>query len=401
MQPQLATLTDDRFSGQGWLFERKLDGERCLAFRAGDRVRLVSRSQHQITATFPEIADALAERLPADCVLDGEIVALDHGQPRFERLQGRLGVTRPGPVLLRSIPVIYYLFDIVYLDGEDLRTRPLRERKQILRRLMRYRDPIRFTPHRLRDGEAYWQDACRRGWEGIIAKRADGRYRSGRNRDWLKFKCVTAQEFVIGGYTDPQGSRPGLGALLLGYYEPGGRLAYAGKVGTGFDQRTLRRLHEMLASLEQNRPAFDRGDLPGPRGVHWVAPRLVGQVAFAEWTSGGQLRHPRFQGLRDDKQPAEVVREIPARAQSARRSLGGTPESSPGAHAYSCSPFPLPGPSGSTRTADSSAEKPPRSGPTSRATSSGSARPVVPWSEATSRPAGRGGSQTRPDGSSG
>jgi DNA ligase D-like protein (predicted ligase) len=314
LDPQLATLTKDRFSGPGWLFERKLDGERCLTFRADGQLRLETRNRHPITGTFPELAAALAKRLPADCILDGEIVAFDHGQTSFARLQGRLGVAHPGQALRREIPVRYYLFDVLYLDGQDLRPRPLRERKRILRWLLSYRDPLRFTGHRLHDGEAYWQYACRHGWEGVIAKRAGAPYRSGRSRDWLKFKCENAQEFVIGGYTDPQGSRSGLGALLLGYYDPGGVLAYAGKVGTGFDQRTLRALHSALAPLERDRPPFGRGELPRPRGVHWVEPRLVGQVGFTEWTRDGQLRHPRFQGLRDDKEPDEVVREIPAAA---------------------------------------------------------------------------------------
>jgi DNA ligase D-like protein (predicted ligase) len=312
VEPQLATLTKDRFSDSGWLFERKLDGERCLTFRAGGRVQLASRNHNRITGTFPEVTDALAAQVPVDCILDGEIVAFDRGQTSFARLQGRLGVTRPGSDLRREIPVSYYLFDVLYLDGQDLRPRPLRERKRILRRMMSYDAPLRFTAHRLREGVKYWQQACGHGWEGVIAKRADATYRSGRSRDWLKFKCENAQEFVIGGYTDPQGSRPGLGALLLGYYDPGGVLAYAGKVGTGFDQRTLRRIRAALAPLELDRPAFGRGQLPSPRGVHWVEPRLVGQVAFTEWTRDGQLRHPRFQGLRDDKDPADVVREIPA-----------------------------------------------------------------------------------------
>jgi len=171
---------------------------------------------------------------------------------------------------------------------------------------------LRFTEHRERDGAAYWEQACRDGWEGLIAKRADAPYRSGRSRDWLKFKCENAQEFVIGGYTDPQRSRVGLGALLLGYYDSDGDPVYAGKVGTGFDVRTLRSLRGKLAKLERDQPAFSQGKLPGRRGVHWVEPQLVGQVGFTEWTEDGQLRHPRFQGLRDDKRPADVVREMPS-----------------------------------------------------------------------------------------
>ena len=308
VEPQLATLTHERFSDPAWIFERKLDGERCLAFRSGPQVRLMSRNRHQITGTFPDIAAALAAQPCQDFVIDGEIVALERGQTSFARLQRRLGVARPGPSLLREVPVCYYIFDLLHHDGQDTRPLPLAERKQILRRALTFVGPLRFTGHQMAEGEAYWEEACRCGWEGVIAKRADAPYRSGRNRDWLKFKCENAQEFVIGGYTDPRGSRPGLGALLLGYYGRDGTLVYAGKVGTGFSERTLRGLHRKLASLERDTPPFGRGDLPR-HGVHWVEPRLVGQVAFTEWTVDGQLRHPRFRGLRDDKDPADVVRE--------------------------------------------------------------------------------------------
>jgi bifunctional non-homologous end joining protein LigD len=311
-EPELATLTHDLFSSPDWVFERKLDGERCLAFADGSRVRLMSRTKREITTTFPEIAEAVTAQRRGDLVVDGEIVAFEGAQTRFGRLQQRLGLARPGPRLLDAVPVYYYLFDVLYADGTDTRRLPLLERKRLLARVLAFRDPLRFTEHRERDGEAFWHQACRDGWEGLIAKRAEARYRGGRSRDWLKFKCESAQEFVIGGYTDPQRSRVGLGALLLGYYDHGGELVYAGKVGTGFDTRTLRSLRQTLAGLERDRPAFGRGRLPPRRGVHWVEPRLVGQVAFTEWTEDGQLRHPRFQGLRDDKEPSDVTREAPS-----------------------------------------------------------------------------------------
>jgi bifunctional non-homologous end joining protein LigD len=308
--PQLATLTRERFSDPRWLFERKLDGERCLAFAGPAGVALMSRSQREITSTFPEIAMALAAQRHGDLVVDGEIVAFDGTRTRFGRLQQRLGVARPAPELLRAVPVYFYLFDVLYADGRDTRPLPLTSRKQQLAGALAFRDPLRFTEHREGDGEAFFAQACRDGWEGLIAKRADAPYQGGRSRDWLKFKCENAQEFVIGGYTDPQRSRAGFGALLLGYYDDAGRLVYAGKVGTGFDAGMLRSLHGRLARLERDRPAFSRGRPPGG-GVHWVRPELVGQVAFTEWTRDGRLRHPRFQGLRDDKQPADVVREQP------------------------------------------------------------------------------------------
>jgi DNA ligase D-like protein (predicted ligase) len=309
LEPQLATLTRDRFSSPAWVFERKLDGERCLAFAQEGRVRLLSRNQLPLAATFPEVAAALSAQPARDFVADGEIVAFDGTRTSFARLQQRLGNTHPAGALLRQVPVVYYLFDVLYADGRDVRRLALRERKQLLAGLLDFADPLRFTGYRERDGESYWEQACRDGWEGLIAKRADAPYRGGRSRDWLKFKCENAQEFVIGGFTDPQGSRAGFGALLLGYYEPDGTLAYAGKVGTGFDERSLRRLHAALAALERDRPAFRRGTGLPRSGVHWVEPRLVGQVGFTEWTRDGHLRHPRFQGLRDDKDPAEVVRE--------------------------------------------------------------------------------------------
>ena len=310
LDPELATLTRDRFSDPGWIFERKLDGERCLAFRSGRPVRLMTRNQKDDTSTYPELTGALAAQRAGDFIIDGEIVAFDGRQTRFARLQQRLGVRHPGPGLLAAVPAWFYVFDVLWADGRDVRPLPLRERKQILRDLLTFTGPLRFTGHTGTDGEAYFRQACACGWEGVIAKRADAPYRAGRSRDWLKFKCAAGQEFVIGGFTGPRGSRTGFGALLLGYYDPEHKLIYAGKAGTGFSQRTLDSLQATLAGLEQDRPPFDRGKLPRS-GVHWVQPRLVAEVGFSEWTTDGELRHPRFQGLRDDKDPADVVRETP------------------------------------------------------------------------------------------
>ena len=310
LDPELATLTRDRFSDPAWIFERKLDGERCLAFRSGRQVRLMTRNHKEDTSTYPEITEALAAQQAGDFIIDGEIVAFDGSQTRFARLQQRLGVRDPGPDLLAEVPVYYYIFDVLWADGRDARPLPLRERKRILRGLLAFTGPLRFTEHRDTDGEAYFRQACASGWEGVIAKRADAPYRAGRTKDWLKFKCEAGQEFVIGGFTDPRGTRTGFGALLLGYYDPDHQLVYAGKVGTGFSRQTLDRLHAVLAGLERDRPPFDRGRLPRS-GVHWVQPRLVAEVGFSEWTTDGELRHPRFQGLRDDKDPADVIRELP------------------------------------------------------------------------------------------
>ena len=204
-------------------------------------------------------------RTASDFIVDGEVVAFDGDQTSFSRLQRRLGVRDPGPALRAEVPVYVYLFDVLWADSRDVRPLPLRERKRLLRGLLSFRGPLRYTEHRDTDGEAYWREACAKGWEGIIAKRADSPYRPGRSRDWLKFKCENEQEFVIGGYTDPRGSRTGFGALLLGYYDSDGKLRYAGKVGTGFDRRTLTSLHAALAAASgRSRPSSPSAACPDP-----------------------------------------------------------------------------------------------------------------------------------------
>ncbi|MGN6175735.1 MAG: non-homologous end-joining DNA ligase [Streptosporangiaceae bacterium] len=314
LEPELATLTRHRFSDPAWIFERKLDGERCLAFAGGGEVRLMSRNEHNNTSTFPEVARALAaQRVGDDFIVDGEIVAFDKDETKFSLLQRRFGVIKPTADLLAEVPAFYYMFDVLYAGGRDVRPLPLLERKPILRGLLSFDGALRYTEHRDTEGEAYYREACANGWEGLIAKRAEAPYRSGRTKDWLKFKCESGQEFVIGGFTDPQRSRIGFGALLLGYYDRGGRLVYAGKVGTGFTNQMLRSLHDRLASFERPGSPFDAGPVPrSMSGVHWAQPKLVGEVGFSEWTTAGELRHPRFQGLRDDKDPREVVREFPS-----------------------------------------------------------------------------------------
>jgi bifunctional non-homologous end joining protein LigD len=311
LDPELATLTTDRFSDPAWIYERKFDGERCLAYRDGAQLRLMTRNQQQVTSTYPEIAAALRAQAATGFVVDGEVVAFDGEQTSFSRLQRRLGVRDPGQDLLAEVPVQVYLFDVLWAEGRDVRSEPLHERKRLLRGLLSFGGPLQFAEHRDTDGEAYYRQACGWGWEGLIAKRADSPYRAGRTKDWLKFKCLNGQEFVVGGFTDPQGTRTGFGALLLGYYDHDGRLIYAGKVGTGFDHSTLTSLHADLAAVERPSPPFTPSrSLPRSR-VHWVEPVTVAQVGFSEWTPDGELRHPRFQGLRRDKDPSDVVRELP------------------------------------------------------------------------------------------
>ena len=305
--PMLATLTYDHFSREGWLFEPKWDGERCLAFRRGRDLSLFSRNRKRLNEKYPEITAAFHRQETDSFIADGEIVTFKNGITSFAKLQQRMQVEHPPAELIRRVPVWIYLFDLLYLDQYDIREVPLRYRKEVLRDTFDYEDRLRFTDHCEKEGEAYYRKACRRGWEGVIAKNGDSVYVSRRTRDWLKFKCGQEQEFVIGGYTDPRGKRIGFGGLLVGFYHRG-KLIYAGKVGTGFDTETLQRLSRKLAQLETATSPFAGDGLPR-RGVHWVKPKLVAQIGFTEWTPGGKLRHPRFLGLREDKRPEEVVRE--------------------------------------------------------------------------------------------
>jgi DNA ligase D-like protein (predicted ligase) len=294
-----AMLTDRRFSDPDWLFERKLDGIRCIAIRDGPKVRLLSRNDLSMNDRYPEIARALAADACERFAIDGEVVAFDGAQTSFSLLAQRKQ---------RFVPVFLYVFDLLWIDGYDIRRLPLRSRKRMLRASIAFEDPIRLTPYRNEAGEELYEKACRRGWEGVIAKRAASTYSERRSRDWLKFKCDQGQELVIGGYTDPQGSRSAFGALLLGYYADG-ELRYAGRVGTGFNEATLASLGGRLRDLTTETSPFADPQSIGIAGAHWVKPELVAQIGFTEWTRHGRLRHPRFLGLREDKAAAEVVRE--------------------------------------------------------------------------------------------
>ena len=296
-----AVLTTDRFDDPAWIFERKLDGIRCIAIRADAPARLLSRNDLSMNDRYPEIATELDAESGAEFVIDGEIVAFDGEQISFARLaqRGR-----------HPVPVYYYVFDLLWLAGYDVRALPLLTRKRLLHAALTFRDHVRLVPHRNEHGRAYFEEACRHGWEGLIAKRADSPYVATRSRDWLKFKCQQGQELVIGGFTEPHGSRAWFGALLLGYYAPGEpQLRYVGKVGTGFDEATLRDLGTRMQQLRRDGPPFANAAEIRERGVTWVEPELVAQVGFSEWTTAGRLRHPRFLGLRDDKGASEVVRE--------------------------------------------------------------------------------------------
>lgn len=308
VDPMLATLTGKRFSDQNWIYERKFDGERCLAYCRGGVVKLYTRNRKDIGDNYPEVRDALSRLGGGDYIVDGEIVAFDGENTSFSRLQGRIGVRSPDAGLISMIIVYYYVFDIVYVDGYLIENLPLRLRKKVLRRRFSFQDPVRYTEHIVGEGVKYYREACRKGWEGVIAKRGDSPYQHRRSADWLKFKCVNQQEFVVGGYTAPKGGRPGLGALLVGYYDKG-QLIYAGKVGTGFDEQTLIELAKELEKIRISRPPFREVDRSASRDF-WVKPKMVVEVGFTEWTRTGKLRHPRFQGVRRDKEPQKVIREV-------------------------------------------------------------------------------------------
>jgi DNA ligase D-like protein (predicted ligase) len=305
----LATLTDERDFGEDWLLERKLDGERCVARKRGDDVRLESRTGRDLSETYPEVRAAIAAQRAHSLLLDGEVVAFDGDQTSFGRLQQRLGSARASAAQLAAFPVVLCVFDLLEVDGDELAQRPLAERRARLERELRPGSALQLTETWQGDTQRRFDDACRAGWEGLIAKRADAPYAAGRSRDWLKLKCVWEQELVVGGYTEPAGARSDFGALLVGYHEAG-VLRYAGKVGTGYSAATLRDLGERLRALEIADAPFSDAR-PVPRGTHWVRPELVAQIGFAEWTADGRLRQPRYLGLRDDKRPDEVVRERP------------------------------------------------------------------------------------------
>jgi bifunctional non-homologous end joining protein LigD len=294
-----AVLTDERFSDPGWVFERKLDGIRCIAIRNRDHLELLSRNDLSQNSRYPELVEALSAERCQEFAVDGEVVAFEGSQTSFARLAQRHQ---------HYVPVFLYVFDVLWLEGHDVRSLPLRSRKRLLKQALQFHGPVRWTQYRNGDGEALFKEACRKGWEGLIAKRADSPYVTTRSKDWLKFKCEHGQELVIGGYTEPRGSRVEFGALLLGYYRDG-RFEYAGKVGTGFDTEMLHTLGAQMRELQSNEPPFANPGTIKERGVTWVQPELVAQIGFTEWTRDGRLRHPRFLGLRDDKAAKEVVRE--------------------------------------------------------------------------------------------
>jgi bifunctional non-homologous end joining protein LigD len=321
---QLATLVDAAPDGDAWLHERKFDGYRIVAHKDGETVRLYSRRFNDWTAQLPSVARAVAALPARRLVLDGEVAVLrPDGTTSFQALQNAFG-DHP------TAHLTYFVFDLIAIDGDDVGREPLDRRKQRLAGLVA-RAPaaatrvITYSDHVVGGGPAFFRAACDHGLEGIVSKRRDQPYAPGRGPGWVKTKCLLRQELVIGGFTEPEGSRTGLGALLVGYYQDGA-LIYAGKVGTGFTGRALDRLRAALAPLEVAAcpftPAPSRS-WTGPR-VHWVEPALVAEIAFSEWTDDGRLRHPSFKGLRADKSPRDVGREQPTATPPASASASRT-----------------------------------------------------------------------------
>ncbi len=282
LEPMAATLTQERFTGPDWIFERKFDGIRVLAFKRGPDVRLFSRNRLPLNGSYPAVVQAIAN-LPVDeAILDGEAVG---GWERFGTAD-------------------YYVFDILWIDGRDVTRLPLDERRALVREL-----PLQLPLAQVTtlDDPKPWDRACAEGWEGVIAKRRDSKYEHRRSKSWLKMKCEETHAFVVGGFTDPQGKRVGLGALLIGYFD-GEDFCFAGKIGTGFDTALLLELRRRLDALEISKTPFTRAKgLPRLR-AHWVRPEIVVEAGFIEWTGHGKLRHPRLLGLLSETQARDVVR---------------------------------------------------------------------------------------------
>lgn len=303
----LATLTDQRFSDSAWIYEPKFDGERAFAYLHAGEIRLLSRNQQNLNKTYPDLLDVLLNQNAESFILDGEIVAFEGDLTSFSKLQQRLGVREISLQKAYEAPVYYYLFDILYLDGFDLRKLSLRNRQLLLKTVIQYKDPLRLTEGITEGGLKYYQEACQKGWEGVIVKRLDSPYQNKRSMDWLKFKCHKNQELIIIGYTSPKGQREEFGALVVGYYD-NAELKYAGKVGTGFT-------HKVLISLKKEMDQYVSTHSPikepvkAPKNITWLEPKLVGEFDFTEWTRDGKLRHPRFKGLRYDKEAQSVIRE--------------------------------------------------------------------------------------------
>jgi bifunctional non-homologous end joining protein LigD len=309
----LATMADKPFDDDNWLYEIKWDGYRAVAFLDSNSLRLVSRNQNDLTSAYPELHEIPAHVKASSAILDGEIVALDdEGRPSFSLMQQRTGVGEGGRRIRRTrddIPVVYYAFDLLHLDGYDLMQADLEMRKRLLASILLPDDLLHYSDHYIGRGTALFEAAAKRGLEGIVAKRRRSCYEQKRSHDWLKIKVVKRQECVIGGYTDPRGSRENFGSIVLGLYDGKNRLIPVGQAGSGFTEQTQAQMWKRLHALETTRNPFF-GKVESDRRVHYVKPDLVAEIKFAEWTHEGQsggakMRAPVFQGLRFDKEARE------------------------------------------------------------------------------------------------
>jgi bifunctional non-homologous end joining protein LigD len=313
----LATSVEEPFDGPDWLFEIKWDGYRAIAFIENGKVRLVSRNQNDLTHRYPELKDLPQFIKAKTAILDGEVVALDEqGRPSFSLMQQRTGF-RPGGrrgTINADVPVLYYAFDLLYLDGYDWRRVPLEARKKKLASVLLAGDALRYSDHYEQQGKALFEIAREKGLEGILAKKRDSIYQERRSSEWLKIKIRHRLECVIGGYTQPEGSRAHFGSIVLGLYDKAGRLIHVGQAGSGFNQKSLDEISAILKKLETKQKPF-YGEVEALRKVTWVKPELVAEIEYAEWTdgattgSGPKLRAPVFLGLRDDKTPKECTLE--------------------------------------------------------------------------------------------
>ena len=306
IHPMLATLVDEPFSNPEWIFETKWDGFRAICFIKDGAARLVSRNQLDMTHQYPELAGIGKQIKAKEAILDGEIVALDHdGMPRFQLLQPRVGRKKKSDIeaLLGKAKIVFYVFDLLYVDGYDLTSCPVVERKAALEKLLRPSSAIKFSEHIAEDGEAFFEQIEKFHLEGMMAKRAASPYVQRRSSDWLKVKTVQRSEVVIGGYTRPRGSRSHFGALVVGLYR-GSELHYVAHVGGGFNQRTLTQIFKLMQPLKTTESPFvDAPKTNEP--VQWIKPKLVAEVKFSEWTAENRLRQPIFIGLREDKKPED------------------------------------------------------------------------------------------------
>lgn len=308
ISPMLAKVSHEIFSGKEWIFERKLDGERCIAIKNGKKINLYSRYHKKINVSYPEIEQTLKKQRK-DFIIDGEIVAFEKGLTSFSKLQPRMHLKSSEKAIKTGVQVYYYVFDILESENKNTKGKSLIERKKILRNTLSFNNKIRFLEYKKTDGKKLYKSVCKKGWEGLIAKKIDSKYKTGsRSSDWLKLKCENEQEFVVGGFTEPQGKRKGFGALLLGYHK-GKKLKYAGEVGTGqgFTENFLKQLSNKLKRIEKKSSPFT--EAIKTKNVHWTKPAMVVQIAFTEWTKDGKLRHPRFLGLRRGKKSKDVIKE--------------------------------------------------------------------------------------------